>query len=596
MGDTAARHLPPDRANLLACACIAAIAVCCGFAGALFPTAPEISGALLVIGLCLIALMFIQLKLVLSTTAKLQHDLAGAEQAIALGRTAQGRLESLIDSLSDGFVLWDNEGRLTLHNPRGSLSNAPEITAGMTFDSYILHDYSRLDIRTTGGNPEAWLETRRQWFGEADSSHEILLKSGAWMMLTERRTNDGSTVSIYTDITERKCAEERREVSERRLAHAQKLARLGIFEWDAAGSDMYWSDIMYDIVGLSPDSPPLDFSQYLLLVRAESRDLVRSTFRRRLTTGGKYNQEYEIVRPDGQIRAVRAEAEAVMNDQGEVVRILGSVHDQTGAKRVETALRRAKEVAVEANKAKSEFLANVSHELRTPLNAIIGFSEVMIQEVFGPVGNDRYRDYAGDIRQSGIHLLGVINDLLDYSKLEAGRLELHLEEICVRRIIDKCIRMMRQGAESENVALVGKLPEIDDLLHGDEQKVTQIVLNLLSNAIKFTPAGGVVTVSMHETDSGIDIEVTDTGIGMSSSDIELALSPFGQVDSALNRRHAGTGLGLPLSKSLAELHGGTLKITSAPGAGTTVTVHLSRQALNTGTPPDLRLVMGGQAG
>lgn len=597
MGDTAALHKPPNgRTYLMVCAGIAATATCCGFAGALLPIAPKISGTLLVIGLCLMAITFIQLKHLASVTTKLRDNLKEAERATASGRTTRDRLQGLIDSLSDGFVLWDNEDRLALDNPRASISNAPEITTGMSFDSYIRINYPRLDARTTGGDPEAWLETRRQWFREADSSHEVLFKTGRWMLLTERRTHDGGTASIYTDITESKRAEEMREVSERRLAHAQKLARIGIFEWDAAGSDMYWSDIMYEIVGLSPESQPLDFSQYLLLVRAESRDLVRSTFRRLLTTGGKYNQEYEIVRPDGQIRAVRAEAEAVINDQGEIVRILGSVHDQTGVKRVETALRRAKEVAIQANKAKSEFLANVSHELRTPLNAIIGFSEVMIQEVFGPVGNDRYRDYAGDIRQSGIHLLGVINDLLDYSKLEAGRLELHTEEISLREIIDKCVRMMRQGAESENVTLIGKLPAINDTIHGDEQKVTQIVLNLVSNAIKFTPAEGVVTVSMCESNNGIDIEVTDSGIGMSADDIELALSPFGQVDSALNRQHAGTGLGLPLSKSLAELHGGTLDISSAPGAGTTVTVHLSRQPQNAGNAPDLRLVMGGQAG
>ncbi len=211
---------------------------------------------------------------------------------------------------------------------------------------------------------------------------------------------------------------------------------------------------MYESVGLPKGTPPLTLSQFLLLVRPESRDLIGSTFRRLLASGGKYNHEYEIVRPDGDIRAVRTEIEAVLDDDGTVARILGSVHDQTSVKRVEAALRQAKETAVNASRAKSEFLANISHELRTPLNAVIGFSEVMIQEVFGPVGNDRYRDYAGDIRQSGLHLLGVINDLLDYSKVEAGRLELHIEDISPAVILDKCTRMMRQRAEAENLTLV----------------------------------------------------------------------------------------------------------------------------------------------
>ena len=344
-------------------------------------------------------------------------------------------------------------------------------------------------------------------------------------------------------------------------------------------------------------SPRLDFPQYLLLVRPESCEIVRSTFRRLLTAGGKYNQEYEIVRPDGQIRAVRAEAEAVLDDDGSVIRILGSVHDQTSVKRVESALREAKEAAVTANNAKSEFLANISHELRTPLNAVIGFSEVMIQEVFGPIGSDRYRDYAGDIRQSGLHLLGVINDLLDFSKLEAGRLELHVEDISPATIMDKCIRMMRQRAETENLALLTDTGDAADaVIQGDDRKITQVMINLVSNAIKFTPAGGIVRLSICRSDDGVDIIVSDSGIGMSENDIDLALAPFGQVDSLLNREHTGTGLGLPLSMSLIELHGGRMSIDSMPGKGTTVTVHLPRYQAKSDLRSSLRLVSGRQAG
>jgi signal transduction histidine kinase len=347
------------------------------------------------------------------------------------------------------------------------------------------------------------------------------------------------------------------------------------------------------------ESPPLDFPQYLLLVRPESREIVRSTFRRLLTAGGKYNQEYEIVRLDGQIRAVRAEAEAeaVLDDDGSVIRILGSVHDQTSVKLVESALREAKEAAVTANNAKSEFLANISHKLRTPLNAVIGFSEVMIQEVFGPIGSDRYRDYAGDIRQSGLHLLGVINDLLDFSKLEAGRLELHVEDISPATVMDKFIRMMRQRAETENLALLTDTGDAPDaVIQGDDRKITQVMINLVSNAIKFTPAGGIVRLSICRSGDGVDIIVSDSGIGMSENDIDLALAPFGQVDSLLNREHTGTGLGLPLSMSLIELHGGRMSIDSMPGKGTTVTVHLPRYQAKSDLRSSLRLVSGGQAG
>lgn len=247
--------------------------------------------------------------------------------------------------------------------------------------------------------------------------------------------------------------------------------------------------------------------------------------------------------------------------------------------------------------AKSEFLANISHELRTPLNAVIGFSEVMIQEVFGPIGNDRYREYAGDIRQSGLHLLGVINDLLDYSKLEAGRLELHVEDVSPAAILDKCTRMMRQRVDAEHLTLSTDIGDAADVVvQGDDRKITQIILNLLSNSIKFTPAGGIIRLSIRQSGDGVDIVVADSGIGMSKNDIALALAPFGQVDSSLNREYAGTGLGLPLSKSLVELHGGTMTIDSAPGKGTTFTVHLSRYIGETGQHPPLRLVSGGQPG
>lgn len=592
----ARKYSPDDSARTFLWGGFCTSVICALLAGNLYTASPALGGAFGVLAILLGILAARQIRNIADHAQRLEQNIAAAAQTATADRLAQSRMQDLIDSISDGFVLWDKDGRLALYNPRATIARSDVITVGMEFEDYVREIYPEIDPRTTGGDLDSWIETRKAWFRSADNSHEVLLKSGTWMLMTERHTGDGGTATIYTDITDFKRVEELRDLSERRLAHAQKLAQIGIFEWDAEGSEMYWSDIMYDIVGLSPDSSPLDFSQYLLLVRAESRELVRSTFRRLLTTGGLYNQEYEIVRPDGQIRAVRAEAEAVMNDAGEVIRILGSVHDQTAIKRVEGALRRAKEAAVEASKAKSEFLANVSHELRTPLNAIIGFSEVMTQEVFGPVGSDRYRDYASDIRQSGVHLLGVINDLLDYSKLEAGRLELHLEEVSVNQLVDKCVRIMHGSAESEKVTLIAKEFDLDDTVIGDAQKITQIILNLVSNAIKFTPSGGVVSLLLEDRADTVQIQVTDSGIGMSTADIELALSPFGQVDSALNRTQMGTGLGLPLSKSLAELHGGTLVIESAPGEGTTITVSLPRKPSGSSIAPELRLVMGGQAG
>ena len=437
---------------------------------------------------------------------------------------------------------------------------------------------------------------RKVFFAAADGLHVVKTKSGKWYLITERRTEEGGTVTIYTDITRQKLAEQQRELSENRLAQAQKLARLGIFDWDVDRREMFWSETMYDIVGLPPDTPPpLDLDQFVLLVHPSSRDIVRSTLKRLLGSGGQYNQEYEIIRPDGKSRSVRVEARAITDSSGRVERILGSLHDQTETKRIERALRRAKETAVEANLTKSEFLANVSHEHRTPLNAVIGFSEVMLQEIFGPLGNTRYREYANDIRDSGTHLLGVINDILDFSKLEAGRLELRYEKVEIADILQKCMRMMHQRAGGEDVALVNNTPDFRQTIEIDERKVTQILLNLISNAVKFTPENGIISIAAGEAAGGLEISVSDTGIGMSASDIDLALSPFGQVDSAMNRNQTGTGLGLPLSKSLTELHQGSLRIDSSPGQGTTVTVFLPLKQPDTATQT-LQLVIGGKDG
>lgn len=573
------------------------VAVCSGLTGVFLASSPLSSGTFALAALTLLGWTLWRIYRLLGAGDQ------GAEPDRPNARLANSqlitehRLQDVVDSISDGFELWDKDDRLLFHNRESRPQEWPVPCKGMSFDRYIEETFPLLDERTTGGDLQKWLVQRRQWFSEANHSHEVRTKGGTWTLLTERRTPDGGTVTTYTDITDAKGDQRIRALSERRLAHAQTLAEIGIFEWDANGSDMYWSDIMYEIIGLPTSSPPLDFSQYLLLVHPDSREIVRSTFRRLLTSGGKYNQDYELIRPDGQVRAVRAEAEAVLDEDGSVIRILGSVHDQTPAKRVESALREAKEAAVKANNAKSEFLANISHELRTPLNAVIGFSEVMIQEVFGPIGNDQYRDYAGDIRQSGVHLLGLINDLLDFSKLEAGRVELHIEEISPAAVMDKCIRMMRQRAEAEKLTLLADTGDAEDaVIQGDDRKITQVILNLVSNAIKFTPAGGMIKLSINRSGDGIDITVSDTGIGMSKTDIDLALVPFGQVDSLLNREYTGTGLGLPLSKSLVELHGGTMSIDSKPGEGTTITVHMAYQIAGHNHPPPLRLVSGGQGG
>jgi len=242
-------------------------------------------------------------------------------------------------------------------------------------------------------------------------------------------------------------------------------------------------------------------------------------------------------------------------------------------------LANARDQAQAANRAKSEFLANMSHELRTPLNAIIGFSEIMLRELHGKLGSDRYSDYARDIHQSGRHLLEIINDILDIAKVEAGKLELRHLPIRVDELFASCSRLMAERAEAAGVALEVEPPLEVPLLLADDTRVRQILLNLLSNAIKFTPSGGTVVMRASQADDGsCELHIVDNGIGMTEQEISLAMQPFTQIDNSLSRRFEGTGLGLPLTKALVELHSGELRLNSERGVGTTATIRLPQPA------------------
>jgi signal transduction histidine kinase len=243
-------------------------------------------------------------------------------------------------------------------------------------------------------------------------------------------------------------------------------------------------------------------------------------------------------------------------------------------------LKIARDQAESANRAKTEFLATMSHELRTPLNAIIGFSEIIQTETLGPIGSDRYRDYAGDIHKSGQHLLDLINDILDISKVESGLDELHEVDIEIPALARSVWRLIQQRAQTQGVRLILELPEAPPPLRADLRKLKQILVNLISNAIKFTEAGGEVAMKVWcGEDDGYLFQIADTGIGIAREDIPKALSQFGQVESTLSRRHEGTGLGLPLAKALVELHGGSLDLQSQPGVGTTITARFPAERI-----------------
>ena len=265
--------------------------------------------------------------------------------------------------------------------------------------------------------------------------------------------------------------------------------------------------------------------------------------------------------------------------------VVCSLVDITDHRNTELALRRAKDEAEAANRTKSAFLANMSHELRTPLNAVIGFAEIMRDELLGPLGADHYRDYAADIHQSGKHLLDLINDILDLSKIEAGRLELHEEDCDVPELLASSLRLMNERAHASDLRIEQRFPDRLPLLRADARSLKQILLNLVSNAIKFTPSGGRIVIGASVDDDAFRLTVEDTGIGMTAEGLKKALEAFGQIDSSLSRKYEGTGLGLPLTRALTELHGGRLEFRSALGEGTSVTSVFPRQRIIRELPP-----------
>jgi signal transduction histidine kinase len=263
----------------------------------------------------------------------------------------------------------------------------------------------------------------------------------------------------------------------------------------------------------------------------------------------------------------------LVKGQGDGHLISRAVRYASERKRAEALLIESKESAEAASRAKSEFLANMSHELRTPLNAIIGFSEILQMETLGPLGHTSYADYVRDIHDSGVHLLNIINEILDLSKIEVGRLTLNDAPMDVVAVVVACLRIVRERASTAGIRLVDDVMQGLPHLHADERMIKQVLLNLLSNAIKFTLRGGSVTVTAGLDDlDALFIRVTDTGIGIAPGDIPKAMQPFMQIDNSLQRKYSGTGLGLPLAKSMTELHGGKLVLESTVDVGTTITV------------------------
>jgi len=316
------------------------------------------------------------------------------------------------------------------------------------------------------------------------------------------------------------------------------------------------------------------------LVHADDLKVLQAAFVEASYFGRAAAAEVRLKRTDGSYVWTEMRCRPATPVNGTAAEIVAVTRDISERKQHERALIDARDIAEEASRAKSRFLANMSHELRTPLNAVIGFSEVMTHEMFGPVGSPRYLEYARLINESGSHLLELINGILDMSKIEAGKFDLSEETFDLAEVADQAARFVKLQADRKGVILrVGVAPEAHNIF-ADKRAVKQIVMNLLSNGVKFTPRGGEVRVLAMRRANGIEIAVSDTGMGISPEDVKRLGQPFEQVEGAHTRTQEGTGLGLALVKAIAMMHGGEAKIESRLGEGTTVRVFLPYAALS----------------
>jgi PAS domain S-box-containing protein len=387
---------------------------------------------------------------------------------------------------------------------------------------------------------------------------------------------------VMVDITDEKTREQTLRDSESRYRQAERVAR--IIHWNATrGASDTWeqarltfSETAARFFGVTPEELDLSVGEFIAgFVHADDRSrLLQETMRAADERTVDSSFEYRVMRKDGTIATVSELGQRNYDETGRLISAFGTIQDITDRKQTENALRRAQLDAEMANRAKSQFLANVSHELRTPLNAIIGFSEVMKDELMGPLGATIYKEYSGDIHESGRHLLAIINDILDLSRVEAGQTTISESELTVEGLVESCLILVRGKANANVLTLTAELPAGLPRIVGDERLLKQALLNLLSNAVKFTPRGGSVWVKAALVKDGIDLSVIDSGIGMSAAEIEQVAKPFVQLENWLVRKYEGTGLGLSIVKAFCELHGGVLRIVSEVGKGTSTTIHL----------------------
>ena len=486
------------------------------------------------------------------------------------------RLREAIDNISEGLGLFDADDRLVLCNRRFHAGLFPHgadippdslVEPGAAFGSLIRASAERGMVRDALEDPERWISERLAHHENPGAPWVQQMSDGRWVRVSECRTAEGGTITLYTDITDLKLHEQEVARKTALLEATMENMGQGISVIDAELNVVACNRMFLDLF----DLPAEPFKPGFALEQAE----------RYLATRGEYGpgdsdqqirdhlalvkscapHSFEHVRPDGSVLEIRRTPQS---DHGGVVT---TYTDVTERKRAETELRAAKDQAEVANRAKSQFLANMSHELRTPLNAILGYSELIVDNIYGPVP-DKIAEILMRIDHNGRHLLRLVNDVLDLSKIEAGQLTLSLGEYSMANVVDAVVRALGALAEEKGLALRVEVAPGLPIGRGDEQRITQVLLNLVGNGIKFTEAGEVA-VAVTQSGGTFRVAVSDTGVGISEDDRELVFEEFHQADASNTRKQGGSGLGLAIARRMVYLHGGTLWAESGVGKGAT---------------------------
>ncbi|MDQ7249114.1 PAS domain-containing sensor histidine kinase [Dongia sedimenti] len=486
-------------------------------------------------------------------------------------------LARIIAELPEGIAVFDEQDRLLACNSQYRALNrdlAADLQPGIAYADLLRAELERRGEAAT----EPVLQDALARHRNPPWRLEELRPDGSWMQILEQRVTDGGTLRIMRDITVIKRRElQFADLAQRNAVLASTVASVtsGVVICDATQADqpiVFTNAAFTRITGYTA-AEAMGRNCRFLQGRDTDREAVER-MRRAIMVGRATTVTLRNYRKDGRTFWNEVNISPLHDENGRLIHFVGILQDVTNRIRTEENLREAKDQAEVANRAKSEFLANVSHELRTPLNAILGFSEIMQLEMFGPLGAPQYHAYSKDVHDSGQLLLDIINDILDLSKIEAGRMELFPEAVDASEVFEACLRLVSGRAQNSGVTLQSDLPPDLPKIRVDPRAVRQMLVNLLTNAVKFTPKGGRITLSARLDGDQVELSVSDTGVGIAAKDIAKVLEPFGQADNPHSRRQQGTGLGLPIVKALAEQSGGSFRLESKVDVGTSVSLRL----------------------